>query len=42
MKKRIILSLLGLLLVIAILAGIKGLQIFKMVGKGKSFTPRKR
>ena len=39
MKKRILLSLLGLLLVIAILAGIKGLQIFKMVGKGKSFTP---
>ncbi|MCX5874728.1 MAG: efflux RND transporter periplasmic adaptor subunit [Deltaproteobacteria bacterium] len=39
MKKRILLSLLGLLLVIAILAGIKGLQIFKMVGTGKSFTP---
>ena len=39
MKKRILLSLLGLLLVIAILAGTKGLQIFKMVGAGKSFTP---
>ena len=39
MKKRLLLSLLGLLLVITILAGIKGLQIFKMVGKGKSFTP---
>jgi len=39
MKKRILLSLLGLLLVIGILAGIKGLQIFKMVGTGKSFTP---
>ncbi|MFH1021516.1 MAG: efflux RND transporter periplasmic adaptor subunit, partial [Pseudomonadota bacterium] len=39
MKKRIFLSLLGLLLVIAILAGIKGLQISKMVGKGKSFAP---
>ena len=39
MKKRILLSVLGLLLVITILAGIKGLQIFKMVGKGKSFTP---
>ena len=39
MKKRILLSLLGLLIVIAILAGIKGLQIFKMVGTGKSFTP---
>jgi len=39
MKKRILLSLLGLLLVIAILAGTKGLQIFKMVGAGKSFVP---
>ena len=39
MKKRIVLSLLCLLLVIGILAGIKGLQIFKMVDKGKSFTP---
>ncbi len=39
MKKRILLSLLGLLLVIGILVGIKGLQIFKMVGKKDSFTP---
>lgn len=39
MKKRILFSILGLLLVIAILAGIKGLQIFKMVGAGKSFVP---
>jgi len=39
MKKRIFLSIFGLLLVIGLLAGIKGLQIFKMVGKGKSFTP---
>ena len=39
MKKRILLTLLGLLLVAGILAGIKGLQIFTMVGKGKSFTP---
>jgi membrane fusion protein (multidrug efflux system) len=39
MKKRILLSLLGLLLVIGILAGIKGLQIFKMVGAKGSFTP---
>lgn len=39
MKKRLLLSLLGLLLVIAILAGIKGLQIFKMVGTKKSFVP---
>ncbi|HCC54475.1 MAG TPA: efflux transporter periplasmic adaptor subunit [Desulfobulbaceae bacterium] len=39
MKKRILLSLLGLLLVISILAGIKGLQIFKMVGAKGSFAP---
>lgn len=39
MKKRLLLSLLGLLLVITLLAGIKGLQIFKMVGTGKSFIP---
>ena len=39
MKKRILLSLLGLLLVIGILVGIKGLQIFKMVGKKDSFIP---
>ena len=39
MKKRILLSLLGLLLVIGILAGIKGLQIFKMVGAKESFAP---
>ena len=39
MKKRILLTLLGLLLVIGTLAGIKGMQIFKMVDKGKSFTP---
>ena len=39
MKKRILLSLLGLLLVITLLAGTKGLQIFKMVSTGKSFTP---
>ena len=39
MKKRILLSLLGLLLVIGILAGIKGLQIFKMVGAKGSFAP---
>lgn len=39
MKKRILLSLLGLLLVIGLLAGIKGLQIFKMVGAKNSFTP---
>jgi membrane fusion protein (multidrug efflux system) len=39
MKKRILLSILGLLLVIGLLAGIKGLQIFKMVGKKNSFVP---
>ena len=42
MKKRILLTLLGLLLVAGILVGIKGLQIFTMVGKGKSFTPRRK
>lgn len=39
MKKRLLLSLLGLLLLIGILAGIKGLQISKMVESGKSFAP---
>lgn len=39
MKKRILFSLLGLLLVIGILAGIKGLQISKMVGGKDSFVP---
>ena len=39
MKKRILLSLLGLLLVIGILAGIKGLQISKMIGSKESFSP---
>ncbi|OGQ98659.1 MAG: efflux transporter periplasmic adaptor subunit [Deltaproteobacteria bacterium RIFOXYD12_FULL_55_16] len=39
MKKRILLSLLGLLLIIGILAGIKGLQIFKMTGGKDRFIP---
>lgn len=39
MKKRILFSLLGLLLVLGILAGIKGMQISTMMGKKSSFTP---
>ena len=38
MKKRILLSLLALLLLIGILAGIKSQQIFKMMGSKESFT----
>ena len=39
MKKRILFSILGLLLVLGILATIKGLQISTMMGKKSSFTP---
>ncbi|MBU2537625.1 MAG: efflux RND transporter periplasmic adaptor subunit [Proteobacteria bacterium] len=39
MKKRILFSLLGLLLVVGILATIKGLQISTMMGKKSGFTP---
>jgi len=40
MKKRaIILTLVGLVLVVAILAGIKALQIGTMIDKGKAFVP---
>ena len=39
MKKRIILSILGLVVVIAILAGIKALQIGAMINQGKKFVP---
>lgn len=39
MKKRIIFVVLGLLVVIAILAAVKGLQIGKMIKQGKSFVP---
>jgi membrane fusion protein (multidrug efflux system) len=39
MKKRIVLALLGVLLVAGLLAGIKALQIGKMIDQGKAFIP---
>lgn len=39
MKKRLILSILGLAVVIAILAGIKAMQIGAMISQGKKFVP---
>ncbi len=39
MKKRIFFVILGLVVVIAILAGVKGLQIRAMINKGKAFVP---
>ncbi len=39
MIKRILLTLLGLLLLAGLLAGIKALQIGKMIGQGKGFVP---
>jgi membrane fusion protein (multidrug efflux system) len=39
MKKRIIIAVLGLVLIIAALAGIKILQIRKMIDQGKKFVP---
>lgn len=39
MKKRVILAIIGLVVVIAILAGVKALQIGAMIKKGKSFVP---
>jgi len=39
MKKRLILSLLGLVVVIGILAGIKAMQIGAMINQGKKFVP---
>lgn len=39
MAKRIILTVLGLLVVIGLLGGIKGLQIKKMVAQGAQFVP---
>ncbi|HTY20645.1 MAG TPA: efflux RND transporter periplasmic adaptor subunit [Geobacteraceae bacterium] len=39
MKKRIILALLGLVIVIAVLAGIKAMQIGAMIDQGKKFVP---
>jgi len=39
MKKRIILSILGLVIIVAILGGIKALQIGAMINQGKQFVP---
>jgi membrane fusion protein (multidrug efflux system) len=39
MKKRIVFALLGVLIVAGILAGIKALQIGKMIDQGKAFVP---
>lgn len=39
MKKRIVLALLGVLIAAGILAGIKALQIGKMIDQGKKFVP---
>lgn len=39
MKKRILFSVLGVLLIIAVLAGIKTLQIRSMIDSGKKFVP---
>ena len=39
MKKRIFLSLLGVIVVVAILGGIKALQIGRMIEAGESFAP---
>lgn len=39
MKKRIVLAVLGVLIVAGLLAGIKALQIGKMIDQGKAFVP---
>ena len=39
MVKRIIIAVLGLLLVIGLLGGIKSLQIRKMIAQGAQFVP---
>jgi membrane fusion protein, multidrug efflux system len=39
MKKRIILTIVGLILLIGVLGGIKALQIFRMTAQGKQFVP---
>jgi membrane fusion protein (multidrug efflux system) len=39
MKKRIILAIFGILVVVALLAGIKALQIGSMIDSGKKFVP---
>jgi membrane fusion protein (multidrug efflux system) len=39
MKKRIFFTIVGLIVLIAVLGGIKGLQIFRMTAAGKQFAP---
>ncbi|MFZ7124995.1 MAG: efflux RND transporter periplasmic adaptor subunit [Desulfobacterales bacterium] len=39
MKKRIILAILGVLVLIGVLGGIKGLQISEMIAQGEQFVP---
>ncbi len=39
MKKRIILAIVGLVALIGVLGGIKGLQISRMIAEGKKFVP---
>lgn len=39
MKKRILLAVVGLIILVALLAGIKALQIGSMIKQGKSFVP---
>ena len=39
MKKRIFFTIVGLIVLIAVLGGIKGLQIFRMTAAGKQFVP---
>lgn len=39
MKKRVFFTIVGLLVLIGILGGIKGLQIFRMTAQGKQFVP---
>lgn len=39
MKKRIFLTILGLIVLVGVLGGIKGLQIGKMVAQGEQFVP---
>lgn len=39
MKKKLIVTILGLLVIIGVLGGVKGLQIGRMVAQGSQFTP---
>ena len=39
MKKAIIISVIGLIVLIAVLGGVKGLQIKRMIAQGEQFVP---